>query len=415
MTHRERVLATLRHQEPDRVPIDLGSTCDSTILAVSYQELRRQLGLDRSTTRIVDVYQQGAVIEEDVCQVLGIDLRPVVDMPNEWRAGTLTDGSPVELPAKFRPQVVADGSRVLLDAAGNIVAKMPKGGNYFDPVYSALADATSVADIDGRLDAIVEYDTPAYLDKTYEEQADQAKALRESTDCALVGFFGGHLLQAGQVLRGWEAFLIDLLVNQELAHAILERLLEANLERFERYAATVGRYVDILHFEEDLGMQDRPLMKPSVFRKMIKPYMKELFSFVKARTDLPILLHTDGAVASFIPDLIEMGVDAVNPVQVSAAGMDTRKLKQEFGRDIAFWGAGCNSQTILPFGTPQEVEDEVKRRMDDLAPGGGYVFSPIHNIQPDVPLENVVTMFETARDYGGYHGWASDDGSAVSA
>ena len=162
-------------------------------------------------------------------------------------------------------------------------------------------------------------------------------------------------------------------------------------------------------------MQDRPLMKPSVFRKMIKPYMKELFSFVKARTDLPILLHTDGAVASFIPDLIEMGVDAVNPVQVSAAGMDTRKLKQEFGRDIAFWGAGCNSQTILPFGTPQEVEDEVKRRMDDLAPGGGYVFSPIHNIQPDVPLENVVTMFETARDYGGYHGWASDDGSAVSA
>jgi uroporphyrinogen decarboxylase len=400
MNHRQRVLAALRHEEPDRVPIDLGSTCDSTIHAVSYQKLREHLGLPPSSTRVVDAYQQGALIEEDMCRALDVDLRPVFDMPKEWRMGRLADGSPAQLPAKFRPKEAADGSRVLLDGAGNVVAKMPKGSNYFDPVYAALASATTVADVDRGLNAIVGYDTPAYLDQSYDERAREAEALREQTDSALVGFFGGHLLQAGQVLRGWEAFLIDLLVNKKLAHAILGRLLEANLARFERYTATVGQHVDIVHFEEDLGMQDRPLMQPSVFREMIKPYMKELFHFVKARSDLFILLHSDGAIAPLIPDLIELGVDAINPVQVSAAGMDTKELKREFGQDIAFWGAGCNSQTVLPFGTTQDVEDEVKRHIDDLASGGGYVFSPIHNIQPDVPLENVVTMFATVMDYG---------------
>ena len=403
MNHRERVLATFRHQEPDRVPIDLGSTCDSTILAVSYQGLRRQLGLEPSKTRVVDVLQQGAVIEDDVCGVLGVDLRPVFDMPREWREGVLTDGSRAEFPAKFRPQAQDDGSRVLLDVAGNVAAKMPKGGNYFDPVYSALANATTVTDVEKHRDAIVNYDTPAYLDQSYEERANEAKVLRENSDYALVGFFGGHLLQAGQVLRGWELFLMDLLINPKLARAILDRLLEANLERFERYAETVGQYVDVVHFEDDLGMQDRPLVEPSVFRKVIKPYMKELFGFVKAKSDLFILLHTDGAVAPFIPDFIDMGVDAINPVQVSASGMDTRELKRQFGQDITFWGAGCNSQTVLPFGTVEEVKDEVKRRIDDLAPGGGYVFSSIHNVQPDVPLENIAAMFETAREHGVYH------------
>lgn len=403
MNRRERVLTALRHQEPDRVPIDFGGTCDSMIMAVSYQELRRHLGLGPSTTRVLDIYQQTAVIEEDVRQALGADLMPILNEPDEWREGTLADGAPAELPAKFRPQLQEDGSRVVLDAAGNVVAKMPQGGPYFDPVYAPLADATSVRDIEKHMDQIVNYDTPGHLDKSYEELANKAKALREDTDYALVGFFGGHILQAGQVLRGWETFLMDLLVNQKFAHALLEKLTEAHLQRLERYAATVGQYVDVIHFEEDLGMQDRPLMRPSLYRKMLKPYMKKLFSFARSRCDAYILLHTDGAVAPFMPDFIEMGVDAVNPVQVSAAGMDTKELKQEFGRDVTFWGAGCDSQAVLPFGTPKEVADEVKRRIDDLAPGGGFVFASIHNVQAGVPLENTVAMFKTAREYGVYH------------
>ena len=193
---------------------------------------------------------------------------------------------------------------------------------------------------------------------------------------------------------------MDLLKNKGFAHALMERLTEAHLERLERFAETIAPYVDVIQFEEDLGMQDRPLMRPDVYREMIKPYHQKLFAAAKARCDAYLLLHTDGAVAPFIPDFIEMGIDAINPVQVSAAGMDSRALKREFGQDIPFWGGGCDSQVVLPFGSPQQVEDEVKRRIDDLAPGGGFVFAPIHNIQAGVPTENAVAMFRTAQLYG---------------
>jgi uroporphyrinogen decarboxylase len=402
MNHRERVLAALRHEEPDRIPIDLGGTCDSTIMAVSYQDLRQGLGLAPSMTRVVDIYQQTALIEDDVRQALGVDVAPIFSAPNEWRPGTLADGSPAELPAKFRPQVQPDGSRVVMDVEGHIIAKMPAGGPYFDPLYAPLADANNVKAIEAHMDDIVNYDTPSHLDRSYEALAEDARALRENTDYALVGFFGGHLLQAGQVLRGWETFLMDLLVDKKFAHALLEKLLEAHLERFERYAATVGPYLDVLHFEEDLGMQDRPLMRPQVFREMIKPYMQRMFEFARSRCDAYILLHSDGAVAPFIPDFIEMGVDALNPVQISAAGMAPEALKREFGQDIAFWGAGCDTQATLPFGTPEQVEEEVKRNIDILAPGGGFVFTSVHNVQTEVPAENTLAMFKTALEYGIY-------------
>ena len=401
MNNRERVLTALRHQEPDRIPIDFGGHCDSTMMAVSYQRLRKELGLAASTTRVLDVVGQTVLIEDDVRQTLGVDTTPVFDEPQSWRKCTLTDGSPGECPAKFQPQMQDDGSQVVFDAAGNITLRMPQGGFYFDPVYAPLADAASVRDIEKQMDAIVNYDTPSHIDKTYKEQASEIKALRESSDRALVGLFAGHLLQAGQVLRGWEKFLEDLQANPSFAHALLERLTEAHLERLERYMATVGQYLDVILFEDDLGMQDRPLMRPAVYRKMVKPYMAKLFAAAKSKCDAYLMLHTDGAVAPLIPDFIEMGVDALNPVQVSAANMDARTLKREFGRDLTFWGAGCDPQSVLPFGTPQQVMDEVKRRIDDLSPGGGYVFASIHNIQGEVPAENIAAMFQTAREYGG--------------
>jgi uroporphyrinogen decarboxylase len=403
MNHRQRLHTALRHQEPDRVPIDLGGTGDSTISALAYQRLRCKLGLPPSTTWVVDVYQHTAVIENDVRQALAIDVMPVFDQPKEWRTGTLPNDDPAQFPARFQPIRQADGAQVVFNAAGHVVLKMPAGGYYFDPVYSPLADATEISDIAKYVDQIEGYDKPAHLDVSYEELAQKAKVLCEETDYALVGFFGGHILQAAQSLRGWEAFLVDLLINKPFAHALMGRLLEANLRRFERYASTVGSYVDVIHFEEDLGMQDRPLIRPALYREMIKPYHARLFRFAKSQCDAYILLHTDGAVAPLIPDFIEMGIDAINPVQVSAAGMDTAALKREFGRDIAFWGAGCDSQIVLPYGTPDEVADEVRRRIDDLAPGGGFVFSPIHNVQVGVPPANVVAMFKAAREYGVYH------------
>jgi len=402
MTHRERVLTSLRHQEPDRIPLDLGGSQESTIVAVGYRRLKQHLGLPVDGLRVDDPCQHTAVVEEDVRRIFDLDVRLVYHEPREWRPGTLPDGSPAEFPARFLPERQEDGSQVTRDAAGNVLLRMPAGGCYFDPVYSPLAGASSIDEIEKHLGAIESYDTPSYFDKSYEDLGRQAKRLREETDAFVMGYFGGHIFQAGQSLRGWDTFLADLLVEPAFAEVLMQRLTDANIARFGRFAETVGPFVDAVIFEDDLGAQDRPLLAPALYRKMVKPHHARLYAFAKSRCPAYLFFHSDGAVAPFIPDLIEMGIDALNPVQVSAGGMDTRALKRAFGDAITFWGGGCDSQQVLPFGTPSDVADEVKRRIDDLAPGGGFVFAPVHNIQSEVPPENIVTMFRTAREYGVY-------------
>jgi len=362
------------------------------------------LGLGVGTIRVADIYQQEVLVGEDVREAIGSDTLGIQYEPKEWRTDTLTYDFPVEFPAKFRPRIDDDGAQVVLDSAGNVLLKMPKNGYYFDPIYSPLAEATSIDDIDRHIEAIESYDRPSYLDKSYEELAQEAKELRDSTDYLLVGSFGGHIFQAAQALRGWQTFLVDLLANEKFAEALMDKLVEVNMRRFEHYANTIGKYVQVVHVEDDLGMQDRPLLSPELYRKRVKPYHKKLYGFIKSQCDAFLLLHTDGAVSEFISDFIEMGVDALNPVQVSAKGMDTRRLKREFGRDISFWGGGCDTQKVLPFGTPEEIREEVRRRIDDLAPGGGFVFTHVHNIQANVPPENIATMYETVSEYGSYGG-----------
>jgi len=384
------------------VPIDLGGTADTSIAVTPYRELRECLGLPVSPIYVADIVQQQVLVDEDVRRRMPIDTVGVQYEPAAWRTDTITYGFPVEFPARFLPRLTDDGSQVLLDSDGNVLLKFPKGGDFFYPLHSALASATSIAEIDLQMDAIASFDRPAYLDMSYEELGRKAKALYEQTDYLVIGFFGAHIFAGGQFLRGFESFLLDLIANPKLAEAVMDRLLQANMSRFERYAETVGKYVHVIHVEDDLGMQDAPFLSLELYRKMVKPYHAKIYGFIKSKCNVPIVLHSDGAISQFIPDLIEAGVDALNPVQVSARGMDTKKLKKEFGQDIAFWGGACDSQSVLPFGTPQQVRDEVKRRIDDLAPGGGYVLASIHNICPGVPVENIAALFEAAYEYGAY-------------
>ncbi|MFO8036832.1 MAG: uroporphyrinogen decarboxylase family protein [Anaerolineales bacterium] len=402
MNHRERVLTALSHEEPDRVPIDLGATQVSGIMAIAYQEFREYLGLGPGITRVMDIYQQTALIEQDMRELLDLDTLPIFQEPNEWQDGTLANGAEAKFPAKFNPQIQEDGSRIVLDANGNIKLKMPSGGHYYDFVHMPLSDATSITDIETCMDEIEKNDEPEHLDKDYTELAAKAKRLREETDYLLTGYFGGHIMYTAQSLRGWDTFLLDLLINEKLARALMEKLVEAHFRRIDRFASTIGKYVDVVEFDEDLGMQDRTLMRPSLYRKMLKPYQKRMFEYAKSKCDAYILFHSDGAIAPFFPDFVEMGIDIVNPIQVSADGMDTQTLKKEFGDDITFWGGTCDTQETLPFGSPEEVVDEVKRRIDDLAPGGGFVFAPVHNIQIGVPCQNIEALFETAKTYGSY-------------
>lgn len=402
MKNRERVLTALGHREPDRVPIDFGGTTDSTILAPAYRELRAHLGMAARRVRMADPTGLTACVDDDVRQALGVDTMPVFGEPLKWKPGTLRDGTPVELPERFSPVTRGDGSQVVLGDKGEVELLRPATGLYFEPVCSPLADATSVKDIEREMARIEAYDTPYWFDKSYEHLAEKAKALRDQTEYLIVGFFGGHIFQLGQSLRGWETFLVDLLVNQKFAEALMDAAAQAHIRRFKRYAETVAPHLDVIQFEDDLGMQDRPILSPGLYRKVVKPYQARMFRYARANCKAHILLHSDGAVAPLIPDFVDMGIDILNPVQVSADGMDTRQLKREFGRDISFWGAGCDSQAVLPFGTPKQVADEAKRRIDDLAPGGGFVFASVHNVQAGVPPANVAAMFKTALEYGVY-------------
>jgi uroporphyrinogen decarboxylase len=204
-------------------------------------------------------------------------------------------------------------------------------------------------------------------------------------------------------LRGWENFYMDLVENVAIAETLMDRFLEIRLAIAGRALQEVGEDIDIVMVtSDDLGMTDRLLVSPSLYRALIKPRQQRTFDFFRARTGAKLYCHTDGAVYPLIPDLIEIGVDALNPIEVSAVGMgDTRMLKAEFGKKLTFGGA-IDTRRVLPFGTPEEVREEVRRRIHDLAPGGGYVVSPVHNIQPDVPPENVVAMYDAAYDLGHY-------------
>lgn len=402
MNRRERVLASLNRQEPDRVPIDLGGSDSSSITGIAYNNLKAHLGLKGGKTRIFDPYQQIVDVEEEVLRLVKSDVRSIMIQPLNWKPWKLPDGSDCEIPEKWNPRYREDGSQVVLNDRGEVVAIMPSAGLYFEPIYAALKDCQTVDDLDRHMEDIVSFDLPTYLDQAFEELAETAEGIRKKSDYLLVGGnFAAHVLASSQILRGWDVFLLDLLERPVFAEALMNRLVEAYCERFDRYWSCLGQYLDVVVVSDDLGTQMAPILSPELYRKRIKPYHKRLYTYIKERSGAFLFMHSDGSIYRLIPDLVEAGIDILNPVQITAAEMDTRKLKKEFGDVLVFWGGGCDTQRILPKGTRQEIRDEVKRRIDDLAPGGGFVFAQVHNILPDVSPQNIMAMYEAAWEFGG--------------
>ena len=402
MTSRERILASLGHREPDIVPLDLGGTESSGISGIAYNRLRKHLRLGPGKTQVFDVYQQIVKIEEDVRAIIRPDTIPLLIEPVGWKPTVLPDGSPCSIPEKWSPERDTNGDLVVRNEDGLVAARMPAGGFYFESAYAPLARVDSPAGLDahmGVLRDIESFDWPSYADESLDAIAARARTLFEETDLAIVANLQLHLLAAGQLLRGYEQFMVDLLLDKPFAHALLERLCNAYIDRCERYFDRVGKLVQVALVNDDLGTQNGPMLSPEVYREMIWPYQKRLFGFIKSKTEAFILFHSCGSVCRFIPDLIEAGVDALNPVQVSAAGMDTKRLKREFGSSITFWGGGCDTQHVLRNGAPDDIRSEVKRRVDDLSDGGGFVFTQVHNIQPDIPPENIMAMYDAFEHY----------------
>ena len=397
MTPRQRIIAALEHREPDCLPIDFAGTECSSIHMIAYDTLRKHLSIEPRPMRAACLIQMLAEADSEIQDSFNADATALYFYPQKWKKWNSGWGFDVEVPDLWRPEELDNGQSVIRDANGVIRLERPEGGYYFDPVSFVFSDIKTPAEFDEYPKVFDRWDWPSVTDETVDQYAARAKKLYASTDRAVVASWRMHYLQGGQIMRGYEQFMVDLLTDEPLVRGLLDRLHAAYMERAETFLKVMADSVDVIFLTDDLGTQNAPLLNPDTYRKLIKPYWAELIALIQ-RYNKKTLMHSCGAVSEFIPDLIEMGVDAVNPVQITAAGMEPARLKKEFGADIAFWGGGISTQGVLDRGTVQEVQDEVKRNVDTFAPGGGFVFTQVHNIQYNVPPENIVAAYQTARE-----------------
>jgi len=410
MNSRERVLASIKHREPDRIAIDLSSTPSSGISAIAYNRLKAHLSINDGHNRIYDVVQQVSQPETSILSLFKIDVidvgRAFNEKDSEWYETTLSDGSKGELPVWFRPVIQKDGSREVYKD-GELIAKMPKGATFYDQtVYPYIdgypADYKRLEEAMGRVHWAALAHSPwdhASDEGFWERLRAEAIHLRETTDKALMIVCGCNLFEWGTFLRRIDNFLMDIYTSPKEVEGLLDALVEVHLRTLEKVCKSVGDVVDILRFGDDLGMDMAPFMAPEIYRRLFKPRHALLCDYVKKNSQMNTFLHSCGSIYKLIPDLIEAGYDIINPVQTTCVDMEPEKLKKEFGRDITFWGGGCDTRHILNHGTPDHVKDHVKRKIEILAPGGGFVFNQEHNILPDVPPENITAMYEAIRDY----------------
>jgi len=371
MDSRERMLLALNHREPDRVPIDLSSR-SSAIEKEAYDDLKKYLGFDRKTEMFIRAH---AEVDEEILELFGVDTRYVRDIPDDsW--------------------LVKGEDHIFMDAWG-VPWRKPKGSYYYD-IERFIYSEINREDID-------RIQWPVLLtDESIEKMRKKAEQLHEKTQKSIfTDVLGAGIFESAWYMRGFEKFMMDLVLDEGFSRAYLDKILEKQIEAYGKLLDAIGMYIEGVLITDDLAMQDSLLMSPELYRNMIKPYQKELFEFIQSR-GVTVVYHTCGAIYPLLEDLVEIGVKILHPVQLSAKGMDAKKLKKEFGDEIVFWGGGCNTQRTLQFGTPQEVKDEVKERLDILAPGGGYVFAAEHCIQPGTPPENIIAMFETVKEYGRY-------------
>jgi len=373
MTYQERIIAALEHRETDRVPVDFSGHRSSGIAALVYPDLRKHLGLPPKTVRVYDMVQQLAIVDEDVLDRLGVDTiemgRGFLLEEEDWKDWILPDGTPCQIPYYIHVEKRGE-DWYLLNENGRELAVQKKGFLYFEGAHLSLDE--------GGLS----------------EMAHRAKALWESTDRAIVGLFGGNMFEFPQMLFRMDNYLMFLGLYPDKVLQFSEKLCALHMKSLEKWLGAVGPYIDIILFGDDLGGQRGPLISPKMYRQMIKPFHRKLWHRAKELADVKVMLHCCGGVRELMGDLIDAGLDAINPVQINAAGMDPAELKARFGSRITLWGGGCDTRDILPHGSPGQVTAHVKELVRLLHRGGGFVFQQVHNILADVPAENVAAMFD---------------------
>jgi uroporphyrinogen decarboxylase len=369
MNSKERVMRSLNKEVPDRIPMDLGTTNCTTLTRKAYENLKKLLGIEKETRFMMENFQV-VFVDEEVLQILNIDTRGIHPHPI------------------FQKEMIDDNT---YRNEFGITFRMPQEGLYYDMIDHPLAGKS--------LEELKEYSWPN-PEKSMDLKGlrEKAKKLHDKGEFCLVGdMIDSGIFEPCWYLRGFENYLMDLVIDPDFATAQLEGMYHYQLKRYSLFLQEVGEYLDIIFVGDDLATAENVIMNPQTYRNLIKPYHKEYFkNLKKLAPNAKLLYHSCGSIFNFIPDLIEIGVDILNPIQVSAQGMDTKVLKDKFGKELSFWGAIDTTQ-VMPNGSIEDVKREVHKRIQELGPDG-YILAAVHDIQPDVPPENIVTMYDEAKN-----------------
>jgi uroporphyrinogen decarboxylase len=407
MTSRERILNAINFKPADKFPVDLGGHRSSGISALAYARLKEYLGIHTGNIYVYDIIQQLAIVEKPVLDLFQADVielgRGFLPDNSEWKDWTLPDGTPCRIPAFINIEKQGP-DWVLLSDDGREIGRQKKGVFYFEQTHYPLVDRNiendDFSDIEEAFahsmwNTVAAPGSHLKLDaEGLERLGKGARNLRESTDRAIIGLFGGNLFEVPQFLYGPENYLMAMALYPDKIMELSEKLCGIYLARLEKWLGVTGPYIDIILFGDDFGSNQGPMLSPEMYREFYKPFHRKMWKRVKELADVKIQLHSCGSVEPLLDDLIDAGLDMINPVQISARDMDPVTLKQKYRGSLTFWGGGCDTQRILPFASPGEVFRHVREQLGLWGHEGGYVFQQVHNIMADVPPENIVAMFE---------------------
>ena len=405
MNSRDRILSAVNHREPDKVPIDLSSSTVTGISAIAYNNLKKHLGIQKPTM-VFDVVQQLANLDMEVVDLFGIDALDVNQVSigsGNWHQVELVDGSEAFYPDWFRPARTDDGSWITTDEDGTIISKMAKGATFFDQMHYPYENGYP-ADFSNLVTDMkkISWVTHSHATNLHaDELRKRIIELKESTGKAMVMSGGVKLLELAFFIRRMDNLLMDMLIEPEKLSEMLDILTEMHLAGLEKKCMQLGDVVDVIRFGDDLGSTAGPFIDLDSFRYFLKPRYKVLCDYVKKHSNMKIFFHSCGSIRQYIPDLIEVGIDIINPVQTNCAGMDALSLKKEFGKDITFWGGGIDTSSVINRGTPEEVRKDVLTRCEILSKDGGFIFAPIHNILSEVKPENILAAYKAVEEFNG--------------
>lgn len=420
MNSRERLIKALNHEQPDRVPLDLGATSQTGISASTLYKLRKALGLKEKPINVHEPFQILGIVDDDVLQKLGVDVVGLWNPSNflgvrnaNWKPWNMPDGTPTLVAGGLEFTVDENGITYTYPQGDKTVPpsmKLPAGGYFFDNIDRG--GDFDEDDLDARRDfaedfGVFDDETAKYLEK-------ESKRLYEETGYGIVGMCGGGgfgdvatlpaawLKKAPKGIRKMEDWLIAHILYPDYILELFEMQSEIALKNLEIYKQAVGDRVQVVWISgTDFGTQNGAFTSPENYRKLYKPFHKKLNDWVHKNTSWKTFYHTCGSIVSLLDDFAEAGIDILNPVQCSAAGMDPKMLKEKYGDKFVFWGGGIDTQKVLPFGTPDEVKAQVKERLEIFSRDGGFVFNTIHNIVGKTPVENLLAMYETVAEFNG--------------